>query len=227
MATLGAKPNHAFFHCQHPMRKKPPQRASTTRRTNRRQARAPRPLTRAQRVRRSARKKKNIFFPEVLFAARVETRASASIGNGCDGAHRAYVPASERGAFVISSNGRFFVPHKPVCAKVRELFVAFRGAEAARRACQRRTDNADRDTFGRTTRSGFASRRLPEADRRGRSPPYAPFARCAKKKPLADDAGGFGNSGNAHRATPTRGKRWVSGRRLPGVRRSRPARADR
>ena len=213
------------------MQKKSPQRASTTRRTHRRSARAPRSPTRARHARQSACTKKNIFFPVVLFAACVESRASASIGKDCGGAHPACAPAGEHGAFVISSNGRFFVLHKPDCAKVRELFVAFRGIEAARRACRRRTDNAHRDAFGHATRSGFASRRLPEAHRGRRSPRCATFAGRAKKKPLADDAGGFENTGKCT-GTRTRRRRRAgnagfSGRRLPAVRRSRQAPADR
>ncbi len=227
MATLGAKPNHAFFHCQHPTRKKIPQRTSTTRRTHRRSARAPRSPTRARRARQSACSKKNIFFPAVLFAARIESRASASIGKDCGGAHPACAPAGERGAFVISSNGRFFVPHKPDCAKVRELFDAFRGIEAARRACRRRADIAHRDALGRATRSGFASQRLPEAHRGRRFTAMRTLRRARKEKAARGRRGRLREHRNVHRATPARGKRRISGRRLPAVRRSRPAPADR
>lgn len=136
MATLGAKPNHAFFHCQHPARKKIPRRTSAPRRTHRRSSRAPLSITCARRTRRSARTKKNIFFPAVLFAACDARRVYAPIGDDGGDAHPTHVPASERSAFVLSSNGRFFVSHNPDCAKVRELFDTFRGAEATHRTCR-------------------------------------------------------------------------------------------
>ncbi|MFZ2754378.1 MAG: hypothetical protein WAZ48_13145 [Lysobacteraceae bacterium] len=79
---------------------------------------------------------KNIFFPEVLFAACGAHRVSAPIADDDDDAHPTHVPASERSAFVHSSNGRFFVSHNPDCAKVRELFDTFRGAEATHRTCR-------------------------------------------------------------------------------------------
>ena len=148
MTTLGAKPNHAFFHCQHPARKKITRRTSAPRRTRRRSSRAPLSMTCSRRTRRSARAKKNIFFPAVLFAACDTHRVSTPIGDDGDDAHPTHVPASERSAFVLSSNGRFFVSHNPDCAKVRELFDTFRGAEATHRMCR---DGVERRI---TTRSG-------------------------------------------------------------------------
>jgi hypothetical protein len=133
MATLGAKPNHAFFHCQHPVRKKIPQHASTPHHTSRRSSHAPWPATRAQRACQSTRVKKNIFFPVVLFTARVARRVCATSAGDGAGVRPGCVPASERSALVISSKGRFFVSHKPDCAKVRELFDAFRAIEPVHR----------------------------------------------------------------------------------------------
>lgn len=226
MATLGAKPNHAFFHCQHPARKKIPLHTSTTLLTNRRSTRSPRSDNAYSAHPPIDAKKKNIFFPAVLFAVCGARRVSAPAGGTGSDAHPAQVPASERSAFVISSKGRFSVSRKPDCAKVRELFDAFRGIGEVRRTCRRRTGNVDSDSFGRTPRPEFASRPLPEADRGGRAPPRAPRRSTQRKKPLADEASGLGKTGTRIERRRRAGSR-ISGRRLPAVRRSRPARVDR
>ncbi|NOT87273.1 MAG: hypothetical protein HOP03_03725 [Lysobacter sp.] len=125
------------------------------------------------------------------------------------------VPASERSAFVNSSNGRFSVSRKPDCAKVRELFDAFRGAEAMSRRCR----EVDRDAFGHANGASADARHVPDSRRERIRNRGAEDARCmraldgrAKKKPLADNASGFGWAGRAPDGTGARGVRaqWPS-----------------
>jgi hypothetical protein len=131
MAILGAKPNHAFFHCQHPSQKKIPQRGSAPHRSNRRWPHIYRSADRNDHARQLTRKKQNIFFPAVFFAAYIANRAPLPVADDDGGARPEYVRARERIAFGIASSGQFFVLHKADCAKVRELLDASRAVEAA------------------------------------------------------------------------------------------------
>ncbi len=148
MATLGAKPNHAFFHCQHPARKKISARASAPPHARRRSPRAPRLHACARRARPSTCAKQNIFFPALFFARCAAHPRSTTATRGCDDAHPERIPTSERRAFGVASSGRFFALRQADCAKVRELFDAFRDCEASKRTLRRGVGDVDRDAFG-------------------------------------------------------------------------------
>lgn len=148
MATLGAKPNHAFFHCQHPARKKIAARASALPCARRRSRRASRPHACARRARPSPRAKQNVFFPALFFARCAARPGSTTAAGRCDDAHAKRIPASERRAFGVASSGRFFALRQADCAKVRELFDAFRDCEASNRMLRCGVGDVDRDVFG-------------------------------------------------------------------------------
>jgi hypothetical protein len=145
---------------------------------------------------------------------------SAMMADDGDGAHPERIPASKRIAFGIAPSGRFFAPHNPDCAKVRELSGAFRGVEAVStgsiatrsgsRARQVRTRDAAVDDT-RTTRIRVATtseNRIAEDLRRH----DRVRAGRETKKPLADDASGFRATGNAGRTMSARGNagQWPS-----------------
>ena len=91
----------------------------------------------------------------------------------------------------------------------------------------RRVGTRQRHRCCSASRSGFASPHIPNRIAGNAHLHAHPSACDAKKKPLADDAGGLREDRSARRSMPARAERRVSGRLLPTVRHSRPARADR
>lgn len=237
MATLGAKPNHAFFHCQHPARKKIASRASALPCARRRSRRASRPHACARRARPSARAKQNVFFPALFFARCAARPGSTTAAGRCGDAHAKRIPASERRAFGVASSGRFFALRQADCAKVRELFDAFRDCEASKRMLRRGVGDVDRDAFGRahgacgTVVDGMRDPDPRRDDDRRRAAHRRPRPRRARKKKAARGRRGrLRGIPGIRKCAPDKAdarQRRVSDRLLPAARRSRPARAGR
>lgn len=126
MTTLGAKPNHGFFNCQHPAPGNPRERVRCSRRT--------RPAARAcayrhacaRRAHASVPSDQNIFFSAVSCFTR-ETSTEEHSRRGRHGGHAgARRNGGERRLHFFSSSGRFSAPHNPDCAKLREPFGGVR-----------------------------------------------------------------------------------------------------
>lgn len=120
MTTLGAKPNHGFFNCQHPAPRNPHDRA--------RRARRSRPAARACAYRHGCRRRaqasvpwnQNIFFSAVSCFTR-ETSVRCRRLRHRRGRHPGVRRnGSERQLHFFSSSGRFSAPHNPDCAKLRK-----------------------------------------------------------------------------------------------------------
>lgn len=241
MATLGAKPNHAFFHCQHPAQKKISARASAQPRARRRSPRVSRLHASARRARTSTCAKQNIFFPVLFFARCVAHPGSTTATRGCDDAHPERIPTGERNAFGVAPSGRFFALRQADCAKVRELFDAFRDCEASNRMLRCGIGDVDRDVFGHargacdTVVDGMLNPDPRRDDDRRREATRGGATRIdrrdrdarARKKAARGRRGRLrGIRKRAPNAVGARQRR-VSGRLLPAARRSRLARAGR
>ena len=235
MATLGAKPNHAFFHCQHPARKKIPRRTSAPRRAHRRSSRAPLSITCARRPGDRHARKKTSFFQRfylrhaarIAFPHRSETMATMRIRPTCRRVNAALSYFRRMVDFSCRTT-----PIARKCANFSTRFAVpkrrIAHVETVSRGESRRVRARDRHQCRGPTRSGFASRADPKPHRGGSEFPHPPVDGCRakKKKPLADNPSGFG----VRRAQRTAGRSRecrFSDRLLPAIRRSRPARADR
>lgn len=119
-ATLGAKPNHGFFHCQHPDAKKFARLAAHTQR-----ARCPEVRTRCASADACARHasgtaKRNIFFSDVLFHAASRRPSRTHAPTRAATRPPARMKADESASFDDRRNGPDFASHKPECAELRE-----------------------------------------------------------------------------------------------------------
>lgn len=202
MATLGAKPNHAFFHCQHPARKKIPRRTSTPQRSHRRSAQALRWITCTRRTRRSARAEKTSFFQRfylrhaarTAFPRRSQTMTTMRIRHTCRRVNAALSSIRRMVDFSCRTT-----PIARKCANFSTRFAVpkrrIARVETVSRGGLRRIRARERRPCRGTPRSGFASRADPTPHRGGREFPRPPADGHAKKKPLADNTSGFGVRG--------------------------------
>lgn len=234
MTTLGAKPNHAFFNCQHPAPKKNARRCSGTpcarresRRDRLRRARARSPST-------PSRQKRNVVFKVVLSAKLCGRSHRESSRAPLRTTRRRQSPKDKRIASEIFPSRRFFAPHKPDCADLRELEKAIRTIRDASRARRNSVDDIHAGAFHRIEAGcdplAWRSRRCVEssnrtdlrvAERGGGTPRGQRKSRPRSRGRLRQSLSACPMT----RARPAR--RQVSGRLLPAVRRSRPGRADR
>lgn len=120
MTTLGAKPNHGFFNCQHPAPGNPRARARCSRRT--------RPAARAcayrcgcaRRAQASVPSDQNIFFSAVSCFTRETSTHCRRLRRRRGGHPGTRRNGGERRLHFFSSGGRFSAPHNPDCAKLRK-----------------------------------------------------------------------------------------------------------
>ncbi len=120
MTTLGAKPNHGFFNCQHP--------ATGNSRAPVRCARRSRPAARAcayrhgcgRRAQASVPWNQNIFFSAVSCFTRETSVRCRRLRHRRDRHPGVRWNGSERQLHFFSSGGRFSAPHNPDCAKLRK-----------------------------------------------------------------------------------------------------------
>jgi hypothetical protein len=126
-----AKPNHGFFHCQHPARKKIARHGEKARRRCCRGCRCRHAGTHARKPLPSACRKQNIFFSAVFFLPAFARQHQAGARGQRRAAFRLHLQAGERIVFDLCSQVRISAPQPPDCAKVRELPDAFRGSRDA------------------------------------------------------------------------------------------------
>ena len=232
MTTLGAKPNHAFFHCQHPSRKKTCGAPSNASRARRESHRAGLQRPRARSAPASAGSKRNVFFKVVLLASLRSQGPCAPPRTALRTTQRRHPRKDKRIDSGIFSGGGFFAPHKPDCADLREPKTAIRAMHGASCAHRNRVDDTREDALQRIeTRFGrraFRSRRRFEASIRVVARDDITF--CGRRKSRRRSRGRLRRS-RSLRAHPTmRARRrsgGISARLPPAARRNRPARADR
>lgn len=149
MTTLGAKPNHAFFNCQHPSRKKSARRPSNAPRSGReiRRSRLPGERARSQFV--SACRKRNVVFKVVLSTSHCARRGCSPSRAPLATTQRRQRPKDKRIDPEIFPTRLFFAPHKPDCADLRELQKALRAIRGAFRARRNDVDDMRADAFTR------------------------------------------------------------------------------
>ncbi len=231
MTTLGAKPNHAFFHCQHPAQKKTCGAPSSALRSRRESHHACLRRLHARSTPAFAGSKRNVVFKVVLFArlhardGRVPPRAALRA------MRRRHPQKDKRIVSEIFPDSRFFALHKPDCADLRELQKAIRAIRDASRAHRISVDDTRKDAFERIEagfdRRAFRSRRrfeapisvvarddvAPRGQRKSR-----PRSRGRLRQSLRSHPRRHGHDGHNGE---------ISGRLLPAAQRNRPERADR
>ena len=149
MTTLGAKPNHAFFNCQHPYRKKSARRPSSTPRNGREIRRTRLPGERARSRLASACRKRNVVFKVVLSAGHCARRGCGPSRASLATTQRRQRPKDKRIDPEIFPSRVFFAPHKPDCANLRELQKALCAIHGALRAHRNGVDDMRFDAFTR------------------------------------------------------------------------------
>lgn len=227
LATLGAKPNHGFFHCQHPGAKKIPARDADA-------DRAPRPATRAShRARRvvAARSdeafRRKRFFSAVLFPRprRPPTPRDASAGRAR--AIRMRMKRGESASCDVRRTGPDFASHKPECAELRERRAPGNDVpRSSTRPCRDIRCRVRSVRPHRARRAASPGRRC-AGQEKSRPRMRAACSRSASRRCAPSDAAPPGTcSGGAAAGGESRGK-TVSDPRLRAVRRSRRGRAVR
>lgn len=143
-ATLGAKPNHGFFHCQHPDAKKIARRFACAPRAVHRGARMRRapPHARMPHARDAA--KRNIFFSAVLSHAPARRHPKTARRRRAPAHPQARMKAGESASFDVRRNGPDFASHKPECAELREQCAASDGAIGPAGSAMRTRSTCDR-----------------------------------------------------------------------------------
>ncbi len=149
MTTLGAKPNHAFFNCQHPSRKKSARRPSNAPRSGREIRRTRLPGDRARSQLASACRKRNVVFKVVLSTSHCARRGCGPSRAPLATTQRRQRPKDKRIDPEIFPTRLFFAPHKPDCADLRELQKALRAIRGAFRARRNDVDDMRADAFTR------------------------------------------------------------------------------
>lgn len=190
MTTLGAKPNHAFFNCQHPSRKKSERRPSNAPRSGReiRRTRLSGGRTRLQPV--SARRKRNVAFKVVLSASHCARRGCGPLQVAHE-ATRWRQRAKDKRIDSETFPGRlFFAPHKPDCADLRELQKAICAIRDASHAHPNGVVDIRADAFHASKPRSIGARRAIGGASNRRSQPQSrsaayddPRTARTKKKP--------------------------------------------
>ena len=234
MTTLGAKPNHAFFNCQHPAPKKNARRCSGAPCARRESRRDRLHRVHARSPPTPARQKRNVVF-KVVLSARLCDRSRRKVSRApLRTTRRRQSPKDKRIASEIFPSRRFFAPHKPDCADLRELEKAIRTIRDASRARRNSVDDIRAGAFHRIEAGCDL---LAWRSRRCAQPPIRTDLRVAergggasartKKKPSAFPGTASAVAVHMPDDAGTANAAKISGRRLPAVRRSRPGRADR
>ncbi|MBW8850555.1 MAG: hypothetical protein JF600_07225 [Xanthomonadales bacterium] len=175
-AILGAKPNHGFFHCQHPDAKKIPARVAVADRATRPASRKAHDARRDGAARCATAFGRKRFFSAVLFPRSGCATTSRVAPDGSRRRRAARMKGGESASCDVGRSGPDFASHKPECADLRERCATGNGVARA------------------SARLGDAVRSRVRGVRRRRDD-HKPMRRTRKKPPA--DADGSRSLGRA------------------------------